>query len=722
MHPDLGINKISSLGFIFGKNERIRIFAVKSLSKITLAFKAVRELGLHQLGLYGLYRLGVVTGFYKLLPRASKSISETQVDQSRFQMDRALDLPDPSDIIDIIGNAGLSDLIREADRIVNGKVRLFGRESVSLELNPGDKLNHWTYYEFGNHKPAASHFLRYPADDIKFIWEPARFGWAFTLARAYHLTKDEGYPEAFWKYFERFHKANPIGKGPNWVSAQEVALRILSFAFCGEVFVESPHSSEIRKTQLGVSVASHASRIMVTLIYARAQNNNHLLSEAAGLISASLVLPNHPDAKKWGVTGWKWFNRGLETQIGTDGTYIQHSTNYHRLMLQLALWVCAVHKKTATEELGNLTTRLKTGKEYFSGCAASNLKRAVDWLIIHTDSGSGRAPNLGSNDGAYILPLTVQPLYDYRPIIQASARTFLGVEVFDPGPWDEMSLWFNAQLKMSGEADVFDLVPDKSFRIPDVIHHPNCKSWIYLRTAKFDDRPGHADQLHVDLWWRGLNIAQDAGTYLYNGSPPWDNGLTHTAVHNTVMIDGIEQMTRAGRFLYLDRAQGEIVPSRQGEDESLVRLCASHNGYRRLGIRHTRSISVNQNHNWVVEDYIQPVDKSIANKSHSLRLHWLLPDWEFELLDQACDLRLRSPHGWISLSVSLPGVGPAVVRNLEFCIVRGGELVIGTGPISPTWGWVSPTYGVKNPAISYSVSCRGTLPLNLMSVWRFLEG
>jgi hypothetical protein len=188
------------------------------------------------------------------------------------------------------------------------------------------------------------------------------------------------------------------------------------------------------------------------------------------------------------------------------------------------------------------------------------------------------------------------------------------------------------------------------------------------------------------------------------------------------MIDGIEQMTRAGRFLYLDRAQGEIVPSRQGEDGSLVRLSASHDGYRRLGIRHTRSVSVNQDQDWVVEDCVQPVDNLISNKSHSLRLHWLLPDWEFEPLDPACGLRLLSPHGWISLFVSLPGADPAVVRNLDFCIVRGGELVIGTGPISPTWGWVSPTYGIKNPAISYSVSCSGKLPLTLLTIWCFPEG
>ena len=56
----------------------------------------------------------------------------------------------------------------------------------------------------------------------------------------------------------------------------------------------------------------------------------------------------------------------------------------------------------------------------------------------------------------------------------------------------------------------------------------------------------------MDLWWRGLNIAQDAGTYLYNADPPWDNSLTTALVHNTVTVNGRDQFTRAGRFLYLD--------------------------------------------------------------------------------------------------------------------------------------------------------------------------
>ena len=35
------------------------------------------------------------------------------------------------------------------------------------------------------------------ATDIKFIWEPNRFAFVYTLVRAYAVTPDEKYPQAF---------------------------------------------------------------------------------------------------------------------------------------------------------------------------------------------------------------------------------------------------------------------------------------------------------------------------------------------------------------------------------------------------------------------------------------------------------------------------------------------------------------------------------------------
>ena len=139
------------------------------------------------------------------------------------------------------------------------------------------------------------------------------------------------------------------------------------------------------------------------------------------------------------------------------------------------------------------------------------VRRSVHWLLSLMDFDSGRTPNLGANDGAYIFPLTVLPFADYRPVLHAAARAFLDYDL-PRGPWDEMALWFDDTGRGPRGAS-----PCR------VIWATRCtarQSWAYFRTAQFTSRPSHADQLHLDLWWRGLNVAQDAGTYLYNAEAP----------------------------------------------------------------------------------------------------------------------------------------------------------------------------------------------------------
>jgi hypothetical protein len=52
-------------------------------------------------------------------------------------------------------------------------------------------------------------------------------------------------------------------------------------------------------------------------------------------------------------------------------------------------------------------------------------------------------------------------------------------------------------------------------------------------------------------------------------------------------------------------------------------------------------------------------------------------------------------------------------------LVRSGIGLYGKGPVSPTWGWASPTYGLKVPALSFAVTIIGELPVRLISKWSF---
>ena len=129
---------------------------------------------------------------------------------------------------------GLAALRAEADEIVTGKVRLFGSAPVPLELAPPTPLRHWTAYE------GRAHDL----GDLKFIWEPARFGWAFTLGRAYWLTRDERYPEAFWRYFEThsWMTTRPT-LAPTGLPPRRLPCACAHLVFAAQVFAASRHST-----------------------------------------------------------------------------------------------------------------------------------------------------------------------------------------------------------------------------------------------------------------------------------------------------------------------------------------------------------------------------------------------------------------------------------------------------------------------------------------------
>ncbi len=640
------------------------------------------------MALYALYRLGLITGHYRRVERGTLANSRSAQD-----LEPLLTLPSRQQLLRVLETDCRAALLKEADEITKGKVRLFGSEPVPMQLTFKEPLLHWCDYETGKARLPVYQSTEFQSTDPKFVWEPARFGWAFTLGRAYWVSEKEKYAEAFWKHFEMFERGNPPYFGPNWMNGQEVAIRLMALVWAERVFAGAEASTASRRSRLAKSVAKHATRILPTLAYARSQNNNHLLVEAAGLYTAGLALRDHPEAAKWRVVGQRWLNWCFTRQISPFGEYIQQSTNYHRVMLHVALWVCAL-------------SRAEGGAAYPSWLektSRDNLARAAQWLFSMTDAASGRAPNLGANDGALVLPLSSAPFVDYRPTVQAALCLWLGTTL-PAGPWDELSLWLGLQASKRAAA-----APDDS---PHNLRGKN--SWAYLRATSFKSRLSHMDQLHFDLWWRGLNIAQDAGTYLYNAAVPWDNPLVSTRVHNTVTVDGVDQMTHAGRFLTLDWCPAYLENVAASDRHLVGSTHAWHNCYRRLGVRLERTASVFADGHWEVKDDVVFTKPG----KHIFRLHWLLLDgkWEIEHRRSGFGIRVRTSRGWVRVSVSsshLPQEG------FRATLVRGGEVIHGKGKALPFEGWASPTYGLKVPALSLALETTSSTSFSFISEFVF---
>lgn len=233
--------------------------------------------------------------------------------------------------------------------------------------------------------------------------------------------------------------------------------------------------------------------------------------------------------------------------------------------------------------------------------------------------------------------------------------------------------------------------------------HPHLASWAVLRAARLAGRPGHADQLHVDIWRDGRNLALDPGAYRYNAPPPWDNALRQAQVHNTVTIDHLDQMQAAGRFLYLHRAQAEVL--QVGETS----LTAQHNGYRTLGLIHRRTLSAEPN-GWRVIDEVLFASLRHARRSAGRPRHvavqWLFPDAAWRLDGQV--VRLDTPTGVVSVTLACDW--PAALQ-----IVRAGVSLFGSPHVQPIWGWYSPTYSVKIPGLCLRWVVQAPPPLTLVS-------
>jgi asparagine synthase (glutamine-hydrolysing) len=559
-----------------------------------------------------------------------------------------------------------------ADEIASGSLRYFQLSSMPTGFPPD-----WTQSPFsGERAPIDSHWSEiddFGQVDIRVIWETSRFGFAFALTRAYWRTGDDRWAELFWRAVEDWRESNPPQIGPNWKCGQEVSLRLMAWCFAMYGLLDSSATTDQRIAGLCQMIAVSGARIEGNFDYALSQRNNHGITEAAGLFTIGLLFPELKDAARWRELGRQELERQGCELIYSDGSFSQHSLNYHRVMLQAYLW---------SMRLGEVHG------EPFSAGLKERISAAGEFLYQVQDEITGEAPRYGQDDGSLILPLSNCPARDLRPVIQSVSYLCRRKRRYGAGPWDEDLLWMfgegalAAPVETAARAD-FAAADGGSYTLRSK------ESFVFVRAASFRDRPSQADMLHADLWWRGLNIALDPGTYSYNDREPWDNPLARTAYHNTISVDDQDQMERVSRFLWLpwlhSRA-GEITRSPRGN------LCyweGEHDGYGRLRepVVHRRAIAGIGSQRWLV------VDRLESNAEHRYRLHWLLSDWEFNWDRERAEMELRTAAGpyWLRLSCSEANARNSVVR---------------ADSTTPR-GWVASSYNRREPALSVALESTG---------------
>jgi len=562
--------------------------------------------------------------------------------------------------------------VDEAERILSGETKYFAHEFQKTGFPPDWHKDPVT----GIKLDSAKHWSQLSDEgdvDIKFIWEASRFSFVYTLARAYAFNQDERYAEAFWQLTESWAESNPPNTGPNWMDGQEAALRLLAWTFGLYAFLDSPSTTSQRIANITTLIAAHAQRIYRNTEFAIFTRGNHSISEALGLWMVGLLFPELKDAEKYLSFGRISLEREALQQIFPDGSYSMYSLNYHRFVLQMILYAIKL------AELNDAS---------FPESLYRVASLSVDYMAQMIDPQTGQMPVYGSNDGALVLLLNNCDFTDYRPILQLGTFLLKGKSLFESGAWDEDLYWLCGSETLITKVDAPEQT-NQSFSNGGVYVLHNAHSKAVIRCTDFKERPSHADQLHVDLWWRGENIAIDAGTYLYSGDNIWRNGLAHTSAHNTVIVDSKDQMKMVSRFTWVDWAQGKVLK----QDEKYWQ--GEHDGYTHLfdPVTHKRTVLMLDDDRWLVVDHLN------GKQLHHYALHWLFCDGEFGVQ------QLAAAHGlWLApISDGTHRAGePSEYRvNIQMGLVEGsGNFSVVRADPQSTRGWRSKYYGQKEPAIS----------------------
>ena len=525
-----------------------------------------------------------------------------------------------------------NNTLKEAfSNILAGKIQFFNHHYFDLGVDYDWVTNPDTgfQYDVQKHWTAVNDYAK-EEGDIKYVWEKSRFSFLYTIIRYdYHF--DEDHSQFVFQQIMDWIEKNPLNCGPNYKCSQEISLRLLNWIFALYFYKHSSHLTEAFFLKIIHSIYWQLHHVYHNINFSRvAVRNNHAITETATLYIVSTLFPQFPNSSQWKGKGKKWFEQEIAYQIYDDGTYLQFSMNYQRVVIQLLTWAIRIADI-------NLDT--------FTPVIYEKAYKSLNFLYQCQEDSNGYLPNYGANDGALFFKLSDNNYQDYRPHLEALHKILTGKPLYDAKFED--TEWVGYSNK-----DFYYSPIKKKHGIVQFKNSGYClirkkDSMIFIKNTKYKNRPSQADNLHVDLWYKGSNILLDCGTYKYNTDDDDLKYFNGTESHNTVMLEDFDQMLKGVRFIWYYWSQALCVEVRDfGEYYEYIGKLSCYK-YISRNIVHQRKVKIYKQEN----------------------------KWEFT------DEMIKKPHSYLMRQLwHLVGVA-----NLEFLSTAEERNKIGF--ISPYYGW-----------------------------------
>lgn len=479
-------------------------------------------------------------------------------------------------------------LLNKSEKIKKGIIPFFSSQEYNIGQNwlknPDSgfiyPLTHWTEIPDFSKKTG----------DIKYVWEKSRFSYLLTIIRNdFHNEINDG--EFVFDEIMSWINENPLNLGPNYRCSQEISIRILNWIFALYYYSNSEYLTEEKFKTIMTSIYGQMAHVYSNINFSRiAVRNNHAITETLCLYLVGLLMPFFPDSKKWKEEGKKWFEKEIDYQIYDDGTFLQFSMNYHRVLIQLLSWAFFITEKNG---------------ERFEKNTYYKANKSLKFLLACQIPQNGFLPNYGANDGALFFPLNDLKYRDYRGQLNPLYYFFNKASAYKLIEASEDCLWYTNLPSIEKIKEV-EIKETYSFEKGGYYLFKDSESLTFIRCGNHKDRPSQADNLHIDIWVKGKNILRDAGSYKYNTEEKISNFFTGTRSHNTVMLGDNNQMLKKNRFIWFYWTQA--ISAKIENQHSALFFDGTIKAFQQINknIIHRRQIKKIKNKLvWHVTDYIE---------------------------------------------------------------------------------------------------------------------
>jgi uncharacterized heparinase superfamily protein len=582
-------------------------------------------------------------------------------------------------------------LVGVADEVLAHRLTLFDLDPCDLgadiDWNADPKSGRRAPLRFGRWVDYRDYAT---AGDCKFVWEPNRHQHLVVLARAYRATGDLRYARAVEEHLSSWLDHCPFARGMNWRSTLELGIRLINWVWTLDLIRESGSPGPVLRRRILESVYQQVWEI-ARRYSSGSSANNHLIGEAAGAFVATAYFSALDPDGRLHRESREILVREIGRQSHADGGSREQAVGYQVFVLQFYLVVDKVAEATGAPMPPSFRDRLE---------------RMADFLGVLAEGGDC-LPSFGDADDGYVLDLGGRA-EDWRSWLGVAAVRFgRGELALQADGHAEATRWLLGRqgpqaLQALARHPEGPLVPRA---LPE-------SGYYLLQTGSraagdgvsvvFDcgelgfssiAAHGHADALSFTLRAFGQDVLVDPGTYDYFTYPEWRRYFRSTRAHNTVTVDGLDQSTMEGPFLWGQRANARCVafdPAAEGG-----RVTGEHDGYGRLPdpVVHRRTLAL--------EGGPAPVltitDEIRAAAPHEVAVYFHLSETATLVQSQTRSVDVRFAAGSARLRLD---------EALEVEILEGSH--------DPRGGWVSRGYHRRSPSATVAGRIRGQGPLILV--------